>query len=180
MKLNDADMIYLGAAEASAVYAGATLVWEAEGEAPAEYTPTFFVTSTYIPSYSGATGDGSGMRDGIDDVAASVWASEGANVDYISADLGADVAVGDIGVMPIPSEFDGWGAGYNNGAPIQIATAAAPTSWISSGLLSVADNVETLNAINATCRFIRIRGILGHWISIAEFRVYPPGGRRGV
>lgn len=136
-----------------------------------ELTPTFTVTNPE-PEFTGWTGDGSGMRDGVIDTESSVYASSNAEGGHITADLGSLHFVESIAVQAIAPEFGGWGVDFLNGAIVLISRDG--NQWqpivVIEGLTDPPQLVSF--SIGRVARYVRISREQGNWIGIGEFRVF--------
>jgi hypothetical protein len=131
--------------------------------------PTFITVNTN-PSYTGADGDGSGMRDGLDNAADTVWGSADDTGGSITAILGSDQVITYLLLRPI-SSFDDWDAFYLNGATVSYRPAAGG-SWTDVGTTSGAVNNEDLifDMGEVTAGEVRLSRT-GDWIALSEFQV---------
>jgi hypothetical protein len=134
-----------------------------------EGSPTFLVSSTFT-GYTGAAGDGSGMRDSVDDDPASVWGTAGVTGGTITADLGeVKDSVERVELRPIPQTFDNWGAANLNGSTLETSVDGA--TWTSKGTIAGCME-ETYRAfsVREVCRYIRLSN--PGWLAVADFRVF--------
>jgi hypothetical protein len=134
-----------------------------------EASPTFLVSSTFT-GYTGAAGDGSGMRDSVDDDPASVWAAAGVTGGTITADLGeVKDTVDRVEVRPIPQEFDDWGEANLNGSALE--TSIDGLTWTSKGTIQgCVEGAYRTFTIREVCRYVRLRK--AGWLAVADFRVF--------
>ena len=161
--------------EAPKVWSGTAWVssamppWTPPG-AGGELSPTFSVTSSY-GDYSGHTGDGSGMRDGVFNASNSVWASQGDVNDNITADLGAAVMVTEIQLWGIPADFDGWGTNYLDNAAVDRSDDNTNWTAVTASIGTGVDYTPYIVPVNAVCRYVRVKSGSG-WLSVSDFRIW--------
>lgn len=110
------------------------------------------------------------MRDGASSAANTVWAGDDIN-DWIRADLGSAKTVEKIGVAPINSAFDGWGAPYLDGAKIQSASSTGGPWTDRANLSGHVNGVTKEYAIGVSARYWRISAT-SFQLAVGEFRIY--------
>lgn len=138
-----------------------------------EYTSglTFTASGNYN-SYTSLNNGGAGLRDGIGGTGATMFGTTLANPSWIMVDLGADVYVSSVSMMPNNGSPDGWGTTYFQGS-IQWApnNAGSPGTWTPIGTANGGTYGVYQNfTVNQTCRFIRIYHT--SWTALCEFRIY--------
>jgi hypothetical protein len=150
----------------------------AAADAANEVEATYTVSSSQ-PLFSGETGDGSGLRDGIftGDVGTSVFGSGDTPPEFIIADLGEVMALTRIKVWPI-TVAGGFGFSYDQTNGATVAISSNDVSWTDVGTLSgAADNVPAVFELDGyNARYIRLTGPTTY-IACGDFRIYAtPGG----
>lgn len=130
-----------------------------------------YAWSQMTAAYSGASGDGAGLRDGTFVGNTSVSAnSTTAGLQYLYADLGSVLTIDHILLAPITASFGDWGAQYANGCNIHISNDAS--SWTSKGAVSgLSDGGYGNFPINATGRYVRLSRT-GGYVAFGDFRVF--------
>jgi len=149
-------------------------VWQqywpvAAGELLATYTVSSAFTGGGGP-YTGHTGTGAGLRDGLAAAANTVWANNSEPNPFIRADLGSSKAIARIEVMPIPASFGGWGASYLNGNTVSGSTDGSSYTVIATISGAVEGSYKVIT-VGATYRYIKIGKASGD-LGMGEFRIY--------
>ena len=135
----------------------------------AEFTATYTVSSTFA-GYTGHTGTGAGLRDGIATGSASVWGNNSEPTPFIKADLGSTKSIDHIDVMAIPAAFDGWGISYLNGTAVTGSTDDVSYTAIAV-ITGVVEGVYKSIPVGANYRYIKIGKPSGD-LALSEFRIY--------
>jgi hypothetical protein len=136
-----------------------------------EIAATYFAVNGTWLDYTGHTGDGAGLRDGIDTGSSSIWGSANGTQDSaIIAVLGGRYAVDKIRVMAIPASA-GWGSLYLNGASRDVGFNL--TDWTNIGTVSgVTDGAAAEFSFGgAVAEYVQIRKP-ADWLGIADLRVF--------
>ncbi|TXH53538.1 MAG: hypothetical protein E6Q97_13065 [Desulfurellales bacterium] len=141
------------------------------GSSVVALVPTAITLSTRYPGY---TGDSpvSKMADGLSAAAGTVLATNYLANSWIMLDYGADLLVSTVNIAPINASFDGWGPGYTNGALVQYATDAAPSSWTT--LFTTAGHAngvtkQYLTGLPVTARYVRITKTIMDYVAAGDF-----------
>jgi YD repeat-containing protein len=131
----------------------------------------YSASSSYPISYTGLSGSGSGMRDGVFGSISSMHGTNSQTNAFIRADLGSVQNVGYIRIASAPTSAPGgWGATYTNGAAIEYSSDG--TNWTGAGTVTgVVDGSYSTFNINANARYVRLRRASGY-VGLGDFRVY--------
>lgn len=132
---------------------------------------TYTVTSTY-GGYTGHLGAGDGMRDGLDNSGATMWAAEGSPGGIITAHLGSDQVVTRL-LLRQGGTFDGWQDTHLGGVEVWYKTAAG--AWTKKGVLggSQAGVDVQFDMDNVTAADVELRKYI--WFGLSEFKVFVEG-----
>jgi hypothetical protein len=142
----------------------------ASAEEPYELPVTYTVTGVFT-DYSGHTGDGSGLRDGLDSASSTVWAAGDLDAEphppRITMHLGGEYYVSHITVRSIPFSFGSWGAGYTNDCNIEYRSNSVDWTYLPnlSGLVDGQDLDVPIEQLATEIRLTKLG-----WLAMSELR----------
>lgn len=135
-------------------------------------TPTAYTTSSTYSSYTGLSGTGAGMRDGVYNLSSSVHGTNYETSPWIVMDLGSSQSVDKAVLVPIPFSFDGWGVSYLNGATLE--KSADGMSWTSVGTVtSTTEGVPVQVTVGSSTRYLRVK-ISNNYLGVGDFYATAP------
>ncbi len=135
-------------------------------------TPTGYSASSTYSSYTGLSGTGAGMRDGVYNLSNSVHGTNYEASAWIVMDLGSSQSVDKVTLVPIPSSFDGWGVAYLNGATLERSPDGM--SWTGIGTVSsTTEGVPVQVTVGVTTRYLRVR-IANNYLGVGDFYATAP------
>jgi hypothetical protein len=130
---------------------------------------SYSASSSYASyGYTGLSGNGAGMRDGVFNTLASMHGTNAGGNEWVQMDLGSTQAIGAVVVVPATANAPGgWGAINLNTAILQRSNDGV--NWTSVATISGAvDDVQTIVPVNATARYLRVLKPNG-WLGVGDF-----------
>lgn len=121
-------------------------------------TWTFTSVGTLYGGYYGHLGTHtkltSNLADAVYNTTASVWGTQSAANNSLTANFGAQVLVANVKIVPIPAAFGGWGAQYTNNVLIQVSNDAV--SWTTTNVTSGhAEGTVTRYYVNQVAKYVK-------------------------
>jgi hypothetical protein len=134
------------------------------------YPATYAVSNSY--GYTGASGTGAGMRDGLDNASNTIWAAEGGAGGIITADLGSNQTVTRL-VLRQGGTYEGWQDTPLGGVEVWYQAVGGP--WIQATTVGgSAPGVDVeIDMNDVLARYVELRRY--SWFALSEFRVYVVG-----
>lgn len=132
-------------------------------------TGTTYTVSSVYGGYTGHLGTGAGMRDGLDNSAASIWAASGGGGGWIRANLGSEQPVTRL-LLRQAGTFDSWQDTHLNG--VEVWYRAGAGAWTRKGVLggSQAGVDVQFDMDDTTASEVELRK--STWFGLSEFKVY--------
>lgn len=118
--------------------------------------PTGYTASSNAGGYTGLSGIGAAMRDGLFNTSSTIHGTNNTASEWIKMDLGTSVYLASVVLVPAHNSAPGgWGYAYLNGATVERSTDG--TTWTSVGTVSsTADDVPVKLTVNAMARYLRV------------------------
>lgn len=157
---------------------GPGLLWNGSGflriGTNASLQATSYTEVNGSPGFSGGiSGDGSGMRDGLDNSSGTCWGSNSTATSSLTAVLSSNMTLDHVVLRPTPATTGGWGAVYLNGAKLYYRPTGGGSWTFVTDITGAVDGSDlTFDLGGVTGAEVKVERTDSQYLGMSEFRVY--------